>query len=339
MINQPEGYLEPNGLGTYDYGYRLKDHLGNIRITFVDFDHNGSIALSEITEENNYYPFGLEHQGYNNIVNSNANAVANKFKYNSKELNDELGLNLYDYGARFYDPAIGRWHVLDPLSERYKSWSPYNYAVNSPIRFLDPNGMSVADAVWNEWINELGTSQTDENEKKETAEEAAAKKKLVQDEITKKLNQTEDVDVAQSGGGVTIDNTAQALSHYLFGDGSPARIGPKTVSAILNHPDFALGHNQVMNNKLKKNSFSVDMTWSVFHVGDTRVSYSIDEMNRNITYTLFDGDGFWDADFIDENTLGKWGQQYFQSDGMGPNLERFGGTPYYYIPVSITFSY
>jgi RHS repeat-associated protein len=154
MINQPEGYLEPNGQGGYDYGYQLKDHLGNIRLTFVDYDNNGSIALTEITEENNYYPFGLKHQGYNNIVNSNTNAVASKFKYNGKELNDELGLDWYDYGVRFYNAALGRWHTLDPLLELYKSWSPYNYAVNSPIRFLDPNGMSVADQFWNNIIED-----------------------------------------------------------------------------------------------------------------------------------------------------------------------------------------
>ncbi|MDM8162225.1 hypothetical protein QUH73_20595, partial [Labilibaculum sp. K2S] len=140
-----------------------------------------------------------------------------------------------------------------------------------------------------------------------------------------------------SSSGVIIDNTAQALSHYLFGDGSPARIGPKTVSAMLHHPDFALGHYQVMNYKLKKPYFYVDMTWTVFHIGDTKVSVSIDEKNRHITYTLFDGDSFSDPDFVDEYFLK--GNPYFESDGLGPNLERFGGTPYYYIPVNITFSY
>jgi RHS repeat-associated protein len=131
--------LEPNGLGTYDYGYRLKDHLGNIRITFVDFDHNGSIALSEITEENNYYPFGLKHSGYNSDVSS-AN-LALKYKYNGKELQDELNLDWYDYGARFYDAALGRWHTPDPLCEVNRRWSPYRYAYNNPLRFIDPDGM------------------------------------------------------------------------------------------------------------------------------------------------------------------------------------------------------
>jgi RHS repeat-associated protein len=159
MINQPEGYMEPNGLGTYDYGYRLKvgakrksrffgNHLGNIRLTFVDFDHNGSIALSEITEENNYYPFGLKHQGYNNTISSNANAVAGKFKYNGKELSDELGLDLYDYGARFYNAALGRFHTVDPLAAKFPWQSTYVYADNNPIRYIDVNGMASGDPPW-----------------------------------------------------------------------------------------------------------------------------------------------------------------------------------------------
>ena len=85
-----------------------------------------------------YYPFGLTFNSYQRITSKQ-----NDYLYNGKELQDELDLNWLDYGARMYDPAIGRWHVIDPLSDTPKnsSYSPYNFVVNNPILFMDPDGM------------------------------------------------------------------------------------------------------------------------------------------------------------------------------------------------------
>ncbi|WP_299550651.1 RHS repeat-associated core domain-containing protein [Seonamhaeicola sp.] len=143
FFNHPEGYVDTsNG---YEYVYQYKDHLGNIRLSYQDSDNDGIAETSEILEENNYYPFGMRHKGYNNVVNSTN--PAQKYKYNGKELNDELGLDWYDYGARNYDPALGRWMNLDPLAEEMRRHSPYNYAFNNPLRFIDPDGMAPDDII------------------------------------------------------------------------------------------------------------------------------------------------------------------------------------------------
>jgi RHS repeat-associated protein len=119
----------------------LKDHLGNSRVTFADLDNNGTInPLTEILQENHYYPFGLNQDG--KWLN-NAALPDTKYQYNGKELNEDLGLNWNDYGARWYDAAIGRWNAIDPLSEKYTRWSPYNYTADNPVKFRDPNGKEI----------------------------------------------------------------------------------------------------------------------------------------------------------------------------------------------------
>jgi RHS repeat-associated protein len=71
----------------------------------------------------------------------------NKYLYNGKELQEDLGLDMYDYGARYYDASISRFHTLDPKAEIYNNWSPYLYGANNPIRYEDTNGEGPGDRV------------------------------------------------------------------------------------------------------------------------------------------------------------------------------------------------
>lgn len=106
----------------------MSDHLGNGRLYF-DVNSNGAREI----QGTDYYPFGLS-------IQRSLFGNESKYQYNGKEKLEEE--KLYDYGARFYDPIIGRRNVVDPLAEEMRRHSPYNYAFNNPLRFTDPDGMA-----------------------------------------------------------------------------------------------------------------------------------------------------------------------------------------------------
>ncbi len=147
FFNHPEGYVNNNN-GAFEYIYQYKDHLGNIRLSYQDVNGDGEITVSsdpnltEIIDEKNYYPFGLTHKGYNNIQSPLGNGTAKKFGFGGKEYGEELGLDWYDVTARNYDPALGRWMNIDPLADQMRRHSPYNYAFDNPVYFIDYDGMA-----------------------------------------------------------------------------------------------------------------------------------------------------------------------------------------------------
>ena len=134
-INHAEGRVTFES-GKQHYQYILKDHLGNNRLLYEDINNNGIPEVpNEIVQEDHYYPFGMAMSGpWMSIAGKDGSA----YRYNGKELNEDLGL--YDYGARWYDPAVARFTTIDPLASEMPSWSPYNYTFNNPIKLVDPDG-------------------------------------------------------------------------------------------------------------------------------------------------------------------------------------------------------
>ena len=124
LLLTEEGYVT---LSDSKYHYYLKDHQGNNRVVI---NQSGTVE-----ETNHYYPFGG--------VFASAGSIQ-PYKYNGKEFDNKKGLNWYDYGARHYDAALGRFTTNDPLAEKYYSMSPYTYCADNPVKFIDPNGMEYA---------------------------------------------------------------------------------------------------------------------------------------------------------------------------------------------------
>jgi len=122
-----DGYITLNGT-IPTYHYYLKDHQGNNRVVTY---WNGSQWIAE--QVNHYYPFG-------GLFAEGITTSSQPYKYNGKELDRMYGLDWYDYEARMYDSALGRFMVMDPMAEEMYSWSTYTYCLDNPIKHVDKDG-------------------------------------------------------------------------------------------------------------------------------------------------------------------------------------------------------
>jgi RHS repeat-associated protein len=166
-VPHSEGAIVLNEFGQYQHEYVLRDHLGNVRVTFRDGvnrgleleDPNGGpnnvgidpayddgvVTQDDIVQINNYYPFGLNMEGDWNGASGN-----NKYQYNGKEWNDDFGLGWNHHDWRFLDVALNRFVTVDPECETgdQQSWNPYHFGYDDPIRHNDPDGRWPIETIW-----------------------------------------------------------------------------------------------------------------------------------------------------------------------------------------------
>ncbi len=136
--NTGEGRMVYKTDGTCFAEFSIKDHLGNVRATCWRDYGSGILKTRQV---NSYYPFGMNIKGLSQ--NSTDVTSPNEYLYNGKMAQDEMGLNWLDYGARFYDPILGRFHSEDRFAEKYLNFTPYHYGADNPILYIDINGDSL----------------------------------------------------------------------------------------------------------------------------------------------------------------------------------------------------
>jgi RHS repeat-associated protein len=138
QILTPEGYLSKTT--KFVYNYYLKDHLGNNRSVITWNGNSYSTSSYNISQETNYYPFGMTYPAA--FYGDAYSMEKQPYKFGGKELDEMHGLNWADFEARHYDGIVPRFTTMDPLAEKYYSVSPYAYCLNNPVKYVDPTGLA-----------------------------------------------------------------------------------------------------------------------------------------------------------------------------------------------------
>jgi RHS repeat-associated protein len=274
-----KGRLVKSGT-SFKYEYYLKDHLGNTRVVFTDDNGNSTLEnnSSEIPQYADYYPFGMLHSRGTSLSDDNRRL------YNGKELQsetfnldgtagDETLFDWYDYGARFYDPQIGRWHSIDPLAEKDISISPYNYVSNNPILLIDPTGESTSP-YYDENGNYLGvdekgfSGQIMTTSQKSWKEADADKNNVVN---SKTIGEKADTKKFDNNSKLTDDAKVNVISHVLSNTELPNGSTLKRSDFVLTlNPDVDWGEYFPMNYNFKTSTHYLNLSlgceWTVENV-------------------------------------------------------------------------
>jgi len=256
-ILHTDGYVDVSDLQPV-FIYHLKDHLGNVRIVLQPGGYSGVAVV----QSNDYFPFGMAYIKTSNrwgpyyddkpyeilaTAESPTFTKDNRYFYNGKEEQPMPGKWL-DYGARFYDAQLGRWHSIDPLAEAFISFTPYHYVRNNPVKLYDINGMGDND--WFDKQQEIDANYNAQNDamfnsivtgpalgKTQTVKNTDEKKKKNKGENDKKKNASR----PDNDGHLTY---GEADGWWKWGEGQPLYVDIENIDFgdismdRFNNPEF-----------------------------------------------------------------------------------------------------
>ncbi len=257
---QEEGFL---------YTYLSNEPGAAASSSLVYFDDFTVEQQSYIVQVDDFYPFG------GSFDQSAGRVLENKYLFNGKELQPEWGM--YDFGARMYDPILGRWMSPDPLSDEFPSHSVYNYAVNNPIRFVDPDGQAPFDPNCPGCPPPSGSQLVHEGRQKFVDESINYFTGMIEG-IKTVLGFTEANDVSVLATGRNIDGSQASGTDYMFAgagvflpvSGAAAKQGFRNffegISTIAAKSDAVQNAGKALN-------FTVDKGSIIFKNGDNKAGF------------------------------------------------------------------